>query len=219
MISWLTKFPAKVRTFTIVSMYHFLLGAYFSTAIQIFALKGPLNSSSETNKQFKDSLTIYLRLFSLMIVKVNSSARLRMEMSGSFRHSIIVFLWRCTAFASILTTYQSVSKAIYFILLSLCTRNFPIMLIAKTLNPEVLSISIIVLTHSYSTAFPVFLALSVFVATYAKTSFISSESCESLCPKIRRSRRIFICRKGSVTPEISCSGVKPDSNKFFKTLT
>ena len=91
--------------------------------------------------------------------------------------------------------------------------------IAKTFKPLVDSISIIVRTASYRTAFPVFLVASVLVETCASTSFTSSDTFKSFFPKILRRRKILIYKKGSVTPAISCSGVNPESSKFLSTRT
>lgn len=56
---------------------------------------------------------------------------------------------------------------------------------------------------------PTFLLVSVFVATWAKISFIASDASASLWPSILKSRRIFTC---------SCNqaGIRNESKKFNK---
>lgn len=58
----------------------------------------------------------------------------------------------------------------YLLLLSFRERKFPKIFIPKVFKVLADSIDMIVLTHSNKTAFPVFLAFEVLVATYAKIS-------------------------------------------------
>merc|ERR1719431_308128 len=74
------------------------------------------------------------------------------------------------------------------------------------------SISMMDKTVSYNIAFPTFLLVSVFVATWASISFIVSEALGSFLPSILSSLRFLICRKGSEIPDTSCSGEYPDIN-------
>lgn len=99
------------------------------------------------------------------------------------------------------------------------------MLIAITRKPLSASISRTVITVSYRMELPTFFVESVFVATWnrsqfqptcqqaqqgqtwARISFIVSLAFSSPLPSRRSSRRILTCRKGSVIPETSCSGL------------
>ena len=89
--------------------------------------------------------------------------------------------------------------------LSVDSRNRPRILMASTRSPDsdlipevqkfenvalvVKFLPIIVSTVSYKIAFPTFFEVSVFVATCAKISFISSEQLPSLEPRILKSLR------------------------------
>lgn len=64
-------------------------------------------------------------------------------------------------------------------LLSRFDKNFPRILIARTRNPPVASIPIIVSTHSYKIAFPAFLCDSVRVATYNSNDIGQSRDIQS----------------------------------------
>lgn len=121
---------------------------------------------------------------------------------------------------------DKIGQGTHLMLLSLFPKNLPRILIAMTRRPLSDSISKIVKTVSYRIEFPTFLDESVFVATYkidessqrcyvtlsekltcARMSFIASLASASPCPRCRRRCRIFTCRKGSVMPPTSCSGL------------
>ncbi len=63
----------------------------------------------------------------------------------------------------------------YLELASLFAKNLPSIFIPRVFNVLADSIPIIVLTASYNTALPVFLAADVFVVIYANISDTSSE--------------------------------------------
>ncbi len=94
-----------------VSMCHRLLGANLSAAMPIWLVMVVLNSLSATSRKASSSRMSTRTLTSLMSVKLRSSARLLMLMSGSLRHSKMVFLCRWTAFGSMATTLISVLRA------------------------------------------------------------------------------------------------------------
>ena len=166
-----------------------------------------LNSVSATSRNASSSRIRTRTLSSRIRVKLRSRARRRMEISGSRRHSRMVFRCRWTAFGSIATTLMRVLRATYRVLLSLLERNLPRMLTPRTRRPESASMSRMVSTASYRMELPTFFDASVLVATCARMSFICSLVVASPLPKMRSSRRILICRKGSVMPATSCSGV------------
>lgn len=145
-------------------------------------------------------------------------------MSSSFKQSKMVDRWRCTALWSTCTVRSNVFNATYLweaiqhsstmtnnahlMFLSLLTRKRPRILMAKTLSPLSLLISIIVITVSYRMAWPTFFPDSVLVATYsiamgnshgntrhtwAKISFICSLQSLSPLPSIRSNLSICTC--------------------------
>ncbi len=107
-----------------------------------------LNSLSATSKKASSSRISTRTLPSLISVKLRSRALLLMLISGSLRHSRIVFRCRCTALVSMATTLTSVFKATYRMLLSLLVRNLPKMFTPRTRKPESASISKMVRTAS-----------------------------------------------------------------------
>mmetsp|Transcript_63485 Transcript_63485/g.194158 ORF Transcript_63485/g.194158 Transcript_63485/m.194158 type:complete len:229 (+) Transcript_63485:535-1221(+) len=201
----LTNWPPRHMTLISVSSCQRRSGAYLSTAMQILLHKSSLKSVSATNRQFKSSLIMPLMFSSLMSAYATSNVRFLIDMSESFKHSMMVVRWRCTAFTSIVTTRCNVESATYRMLLSRLKRKRPRMLIASTLKPLSASMDMIVKTHSYNMALPVFFAPSVFVATCARMSFISSLASTEPVPSKRRRRSIFACKKGSVMPAMSYS--------------
>lgn len=92
------------------------------------------------------------------------------------------------------------------------------MLTPRTLRPYEDSIPMIVLTHSYRIEFPVFLFDSVFVAIWAKMSFISSEASGFFSPRNLSAYRILTCKNGSLIPAMSYSGAYPLRRRFLSVL-
>lgn len=112
-ISSRTYPPANFNTRNPVSTCHLLFGAYRSAAINIWVVIACLNSVSAISRNARSSRIKGRTLSELIRAKERSSARLRMEMSGSRRHSRIVFRWRWTALGSRETTLFSVFNATY----------------------------------------------------------------------------------------------------------
>jgi len=75
------------------------------------------------------------------------------------------------------------------------------MLTAKTRSPLSELISMMVLHVSYKMALPTFLLLSVFVATCAKMSFITSLASSSWQPSSRSNFNILVYREIHRLPE------------------
>mmetsp|Transcript_4732 Transcript_4732/g.9633 ORF Transcript_4732/g.9633 Transcript_4732/m.9633 type:complete len:249 (-) Transcript_4732:520-1266(-) len=142
-----------------------------------------------------------------------------METSESFTQSTMVLRCRCTACVSTLTTFASMFSATYRMLLSRLERKRPRMLMASTRRPPMLSTPMMVCTHSYRIEFPAFLLPSTFVATCARMSAIWSDVALQPAPSTRSRRSVFTCRKGSVVPLTSWSGVNPLSTRLFSIRT
>mmetsp|Transcript_7826 Transcript_7826/g.19248 ORF Transcript_7826/g.19248 Transcript_7826/m.19248 type:complete len:296 (-) Transcript_7826:519-1406(-) len=192
--------PPFSSSCAIVSTCHCGDVACDSTSKQIFSTSLGLNDTSLSSMNCRSTSMKTSMLPSFTRAHARSSARLRIEMSASCTHCTMTFLCLFTAFGSIATTLIRVSRATYFMLLSLWPKNFPRMFTASTLSPPVLSISMMVRAHSYSTAQPAFLDPSVFEATCASTSLIRSDISGDFLPSSRSRCRIWTCRKGSGTP-------------------
>ena len=174
-----------------VSTCHRLFGANRSAATPIWLVMIGLNSLSATSKKASSSRMSTLTFPSLIKVKLRSSALLLILMSGSRKHSRMVFRCLWTAFGSTATTLINVFNATYRILLSLFVRNFPRILTPSTRRPESASMSKIVRTDSYRIELPTFFEESVFVATCANISLICSLVCASPLPSTRSNCRIL----------------------------
>lgn len=109
----------------------------------------------------------------------------------TFKHSKMVVLCLWTAELSTCTVLNRVFSATYLIFLSLFNRNLPSILMANTLKLLSDLMSMIDKTVSYRMVLPTFLLVSVFVATWARMSFIASEASASFFPSILSRRRIL----------------------------
>ena len=195
----LTYFPALSRTSVMMSMYQIGVGAKVSTTRQIFPTSSVLKCESSSSRNPKKSDMKTSTFFSLTSSKASSRALVLIEMSVSLMHSMMTDLCLSTALASRLTTRLRVCRAANLRLLSLLPRNFPRMFTARTLSPPTLPVSMIVLTHSYSTELPAVLEGSVLEATSASTSDIRSVRSVFPFPITRIRCRIFCWMKHVLT--------------------
>lgn len=99
------------RTFKRVSRCHLLFGAYLSAAKTIFEEQGALNSASAFSRNVTNSFIIVLIFCELTRAKESSIALLRIETSGSFKHSKMVVRCLCTAEVSTCTVLRRVFRA------------------------------------------------------------------------------------------------------------
>ena len=87
---------SSILTFKIVSICHCAFGAYFSAEVTIFDDTSALNSVGQVSRKSKISRIVPLTFCSLINAKHKSTARRRIDGSGSFKQSRIVDRWRCT---------------------------------------------------------------------------------------------------------------------------
>mmetsp|Transcript_35560 Transcript_35560/g.57386 ORF Transcript_35560/g.57386 Transcript_35560/m.57386 type:complete len:251 (-) Transcript_35560:307-1059(-) len=114
---------------------------------------------------------------------------------------------------------HSVLRATYLMLLSLCNKNLPRILMARWRSPSSASMAMMVCTHSYRIAFPGFFDGSVLIDTCARISLICSLAFELPLPSKRISSISLHCKNGSVIPTTSNSETYPASRRFFKWRT